>query len=196
MLAHLQGGLLNQAQLAASLGVSAPAIGRYVDLLVDLRLVRRLLPWSGNVGKRLVKSPKVYVRDSGLVHALLELPSLEALLGHPVVGASWEGMVLEQLIVAAGVRWRPGFYRSQGGAEIDLLLESAGGPALAIEVKRSSDPAVPRGFVSACESLGLQQRYIVYSGQERFPLRHGITAISLADLAALLAAGELPSPHS
>jgi len=105
-------------------------------------------------------------------------------------------MVLEQLIVAGGSRWRPAFYRSHGGAEINLLLESAGRPALAIEVKRSSDPAVRRGFVSACESLGLQERYIVYSGQERFPLRHEITAISLADLAALLAAGGLPPRHS
>jgi predicted AAA+ superfamily ATPase len=105
-------------------------------------------------------------------------------------------MVLEQLIVAAGVRWRPGFYRSQGGAEIDLLLESGGGPALAIEVKRSSDPAVPRGLVRACESLGLKQHYILYSGQERFPLRHGVTAISLVELAARLAAGEMPPPLS
>jgi predicted AAA+ superfamily ATPase len=153
----MQGGLLNQAQLAASLGVSASAVGRCVDLLVDLRLVRRLLPWCGNVGA---------------------------------------GMVLEQLIVAAGVRWRPGFYRSQGGAEIDLLLESAGRPARAIKVKRSSDPAVPRGFLSACESLGLQQRYLVYSGQERFPLRHGVTAISIVELSALLAAGEMAPPLS
>ena len=149
MLAHAQGGLLNQARLASSLAVSAPAIGRYVDLLVDLLLVRRLPPWSGNVGKRLVRSPKVYVRDSGLVHALLELETWEDVLGHPVAGPSWEGFVIENLVAAAGERRTPSFYRTEDGAEVDLVFERGGSVEMAVEIKRTTAPSVSRGFARA-----------------------------------------------
>ncbi len=186
MLAHQQGGLLNQAQLAASLGVSAPAVGRYVDLLADLQLVRRLPPWAVNVGKRLVKTPKVFVRDSGIVHALLGLASADDVLGHPVAGASYEGFVLETLIRCAGPSHRAHFYRTHDGAEIDLLLERGGHPEIAVEVKRSSAPSPDRGFGQACDDLGIEQRYVVYPGLERFPLRHGAQAIGLAELATVL----------
>lgn len=186
MLAHQQGGLLNQAQLAASLGVSAPAVGRYVDLLADLQLVRRLPPWAVNVGKRLVKTPKVFVRDSGIVHALLGLASVDDVLGHPVAGASYEGFVLETLIRGAGPSHRAHFYRTHDGAEIDLLLERGGRPEIAVEVKRSTAPSPDRGFGQACDDLGIEQRYLVYPGPERFPLRHGAQAIGLAELAAVL----------
>ncbi|PKO39999.1 MAG: ATPase [Betaproteobacteria bacterium HGW-Betaproteobacteria-3] len=186
MLAHSQGSLLNQSRLAQALGVSAPAVARYLDLLVDLQLVRRLAPWSGNLGKRLVKTPKTYVRDSGLVHALLELETVDALLGHPVAGHSYEGMVIENLIEAAGERRTPYFFRSQDGAEVDLLLERGGQPEVAIEIKRSSAPRLDRGFSVACEDLGVRHRFVVYPGAEQFGLRYGAQAMGLPDMAAWL----------
>jgi predicted AAA+ superfamily ATPase len=187
MLAHQQGGMLNASALAASLGVSAPAVGRYVDLLADLHLVRRLAPWSANPGKRLVKTPKVYVRDSGIVHALLGLANLDALLGHPVVGTSYEGFVLETLIGALGPAHSPWFYRTHDGSEIDLLLAEGGKPVVAIEVKRSTAPSVSRGFGQACNELGITQRWVVCPVHDRFALRQGAQAIGLADLAGVLA---------
>lgn len=187
MLAHQQAGMLNTSQLAANLGVSAPAVGRYVDLLADLQLVRRLSPWAANVGKRLVKTPKVYVRDSGIVHALLALPDLDTLLGHPVVGGSYEGFVLESLINALPPGRTPWFYRTADGAEVDLLIEEGGRPVTAIEVKRSSAPGPSRGFGQACEDLGITQRWVVYPGEERFPLRQGAQAVGVVELAGVLA---------
>jgi predicted AAA+ superfamily ATPase len=142
MLAHQQGGLLNQAKLAASLGVSAPTVMRYADLMVDLQLARRLAPWSSNAGKRLIKTPKVYLRDSGINHALLGLSSWNDVVGHPVAGPSYEGYVIENLLQCAGASRRPYFYRTHDGAEIDLLLERGGVPEMAIEIKRSSAPTL------------------------------------------------------
>ena len=188
MLAHQQGALLNQARMAASLGCSAPTLSRYIDLLVDLQLVRRLPPWSANVGKRLTKSPKVYVRDSGLVHALLELSTWDNILGHPVAGLSYEGFVIENLIQAAGSARRAYFYRTHDGAEIDLVFERGGMPEMAIEVKRSSAPTVERGFTLATADLAVPSRYVVYPGGETFPLRDGVEAMGLAALAAKLRA--------
>jgi uncharacterized protein len=190
MLAHQQGSMLNQAKLASSLGITAPTVTRYIDLLVDLQLVRRLQPYSGNVGKRLVKAPKVYVRDSGLVHALLGLRTWDDILGHPIAGPSYEGFCLENLITAAAqntqIPRRPYYYRTQDGAEIDLVFERAGQPELAIEIKRASAPSVERGFHVACEDLGIAQRYVVYPGDETFALRAGVQAIGLRDLAVKL----------
>jgi predicted AAA+ superfamily ATPase len=186
MLAHQQGSMLNQARLAASLGISAPTVIRYIDLLVDLQLVRRLQPWSGNLGKRLVKSPKVYVRDSGIVHALLGLRQWDDVLGHPVAGPSYEGFVIENLIQAAAQNTQvprlATYYRTQDGAEIDLVFERAGQPEMVIEIKRSSVPSVERGFHIACEDFGVKQRYIVYPGTETFPLRGDVQAVGLKDL--------------
>lgn len=173
MLANGQGNILNSARLAQGLGVSAPMIGRYIDLLVDLMLVRRLQPWSGNLGKRLVKSPKIYVRDSGLVHALLEIGALNQLLGHPVVGPSWEGFVIETLIDAAGPDVAPLFYRTADGAEIDLVFEQAGKPKVAIEVKRASAPQAERGFFVACDDLEIENRIVVGAGAEDYPTKGG-----------------------
>ncbi len=161
MLAHSQGTLLNSARLAQALGVSAPMVGRYLDLLEDLLLVRRLAPWHGNIAKRLVKSPKVYLRDSGLVHALLEIETLHQLLGHPVVGMSWEGFVIENLLAAAGPGSIPLHFRTADGAEIDLLLERAGQPAFAIEIKRSSAPVPSPGFYRAAQAIGAQHKVLV-----------------------------------
>jgi predicted AAA+ superfamily ATPase len=187
MLAHLQGGLLNAAQLAASLGVASPTVGRYIDLLADLQLVRRLQPWSANVGKRLVKTPKVYVRDSGIVHALLGLGELDAVLGHPVAGGSYEGFVLETLIGALPPKVSPHFYRTSDGSEIDLLLIQGERPIMAIEVKRSTAPAISRGFGLACDDLNVEQRWAVYPGTERFTVRQGAQAVGLVELAQRLA---------
>lgn len=181
MLAHLQGGLLNVSDLARNLGLDVRTAGRYLDLLVDLLLVRRLPPWHANVGKRLVKSPKVYLRDSGLVHALLGIGSLDALLGHPVVGASFEGLVIENLAAAA---WTAtcSFYRTTGGAEIDLLLTWPDGSLWAIEIKRSLAPKAERGFHAACEDLAPARRFVVYPGDDRFPAAHGVEVIGMAAL--------------
>jgi predicted AAA+ superfamily ATPase len=187
MLAHSQGSVLNQARIASALGVANPTIDRYIDLLIDLQLVRRLRPWGGNLGKRLVKSPKVYVRDSGLLHGLLELETLNDLLGHPVCGLSFEGLCIENLIQAAGPRRVPYFYRTQVGAEIDLVLEKGGKPEMAIEVKRSMTPSPEKGFAIGCDDLQISQRYVVYPGQERIPLRHGALAMGLQELVSALA---------
>ncbi len=187
MLAHNQGSVLNQSRIASALGVANPTIDRYIDLLVDLQLVHRLRPWGGNLGKRLVKSPKVYVRDSGLLHGLLELQTLNDLLGHPVCGHSFEGHCIENLIQAAGKRRVPYFYRTQVGAEIDLVLEKGGKSEIAIEIKRSMAPSPERGFALACDDLQIEQRYVVYPGQERISLRHGAQAMGLQELVALLA---------
>ncbi|MBI3901976.1 MAG: ATP-binding protein [Nitrosomonadales bacterium] len=184
MLAHHQGGLLNTAQLARNLGVDVKTAGSYLDLLVDLLLVRRLPPWHANLGKRLVKAPKVYVRDSGLVHALLGIADKETLLAHPVVGASWECFVIENLLAAAqGSDVQAYFYRTSGGAEIDLLLAWPDGKLCAIEIKRSLAPRVERGFHAACADLNPLRKFVVYPGKERYRIAEDIEAISLAELA-------------
>ena len=187
MLAHQQGALVNASVLARSLALDMRTVNRYLDLLVEMFLVRRLEPWHANLGKRLTKSPKLYVRDSGLLHALLGLPDEEALLGHPAVGASWEGFVLENLITAAGTSASAHFYRTSGGAEVDLLLNWPSGECWAIEVKRSLAPKVERGFHSACEDLQPARKLVVYPGDEPFPLGHGVQAIPLAALCRELA---------
>lgn len=186
MLAHNQGGLMNASRLAAGLEVSSQTVSRYTDLLVDLLLVRRLQPYHVNVGKRLVKSPKVYIRDSGLLHALLNLQDRNALLGHPVAGASWEGFVIENLINAAPALTVPGFYRTAGGAEIDLLLELPGGERWAIEVKRSRAAKPGRGFYQACDDLKPAKRFVVHAGHERFPVAEGLEAIGILELSDTL----------
>jgi predicted AAA+ superfamily ATPase len=186
MLAHRQGAPLNLAELARGLGVDAKTAARYLDLLVDLLLARRLPPWHANVGKRLTKSPRLYLRDSGLVHTLLGLADLEALLAHPVVGASWEGFVVENLIAAAPPDVSSYYYRTSGGAEIDLLLVFPGGERWAVEVKRSLAPRPARGFHAACEDLRPARSFVVYPGAERYPVSPGVDAISLAELAGEL----------
>lgn len=188
MLAHHQGGLLNTAQFARNLGVDAKTAAGYLDLLVDLLIVRRLPPWHANLGKRLVKSPKVYVRDSGLAHALLNIPDLETLLAHPVVGQSWECFAIENLLVAAADKAQGYFYRTSGGAEIDLLLAWPDGSLWAVEIKRSLTPKLERGFHAACDDLQPARKYVVYPGRAAYPLYPDIEAIPVAELARLVAA--------
>jgi predicted AAA+ superfamily ATPase len=188
MLAHHQGGLLNTAQFARNLGVDAKTAASYLDLLVDLLIVRRLPAWHANLGKRLVKSPKVYVRDSGLAHALLAIPDKETLLGHPVVGQSWECFAIENLLVSAADKVQGYFYRTSGGAEIDLLLAWPDGSLWAVEIKRSLSPKVERGFHAACDDLAPARKFVVYPGQERYRITPDIEAISLVELATELSA--------
>ena len=186
MLAHAQGGLLNAAALAEGLGVSGQTIGRYMDLLVDLMLVRRLQPWHENAGKRLVKSPKVYVRDSGLVHALLGLGTLEGLLGHPVTGGSWEGFCLETLIAAAPAGTEPYFYRTSAGAELDLILRLPGGEVWAIEIKRTTAPKLSRGFHIAAADIGANRKLLIFAGAREVPASEDTRALPLSAAVDLL----------
>jgi uncharacterized protein len=190
MLAHNQARLLNAASLGQGLGVDGKTVARYLDLLVDLLLVRRLPAWHRNPGKRLVKAPKVQVRDSGIAHALLGIGSKEQLLGHPVAGPSWESFVMETLLVLAPRGTEANFYRTSAGAEIDLVLTLPGGKLWAVEIKRSSAPKVERGFHLACADLKPDQRFVVYPGDERFPLDAHTDVIGLAALGQALQAAK------
>lgn len=186
MLAHVQGGLLNAANLARGLAVDGKRIAHYVDLLADLMLVRRLQPFQANMGKRLVKSPKIYVRDSGIVHALLGIDSQEALMGHPVSGTSWEGFVIENLVAAAPVGTVPMFYRTAGGAEIDLVLEIPSHGLWAIEIKRGLSAKAGKGFFQACEDLKPNKRFIVNAGTDRWGIGEDMEAIGAMAMAEIL----------
>lgn len=186
MLAHNQGQLLNASRLATSLEVSVPTVNRYIDLLVDLLLVRRLEPQHVNIGKRLVKTPKLYIRDSGLVHALLRLETQNDLAGHPVNGASWEGFVIETLITASQ-DIPASFYRTRAGAEVDLVLEPGHtGERWVVEIKRGLNPKLTKGLRNSLADLRPARAFVVYSGQETYPLAENIEAIGLSALAELI----------
>ncbi|SLN39564.1 ATP-binding protein [Oceanibacterium hippocampi] len=188
MLAHGQGSLLNASRLASGLSVTSPTVTAYIDLLVDLLLVRRLRPFHANVGKRLVKSPKIYVRDSGLVHALLGIADYNALAGHPVVGPSWEGFVIENLLAVAPPRTEASFYRTSAGAEIDLLLELPGDSGLwAVEIKRGLSAKPGKGFHNARQDLAPARCFVVHGGEERYPLAPDVEAIGLREMMRLVA---------
>ena len=178
MLAHHQGELLDQSKLAAALAISGQTVSRYIDLLCDLMLVRRLPAWHGNVGKRLVRSPKVYVRDSGLVHALLGLSNQDALLGHPVAGSSWEGFVIEQLINAAP-QAQASFYRTSNGAEVDLVLTFRNQQTWTIEIKRSSAPTVSKGFYQAATDLVAVRKLLVAPVEQTYPMKEGVEVVDV-----------------
>ena len=186
MLAHNQAQILNAASLARGLAVDGKTVAGYLDLLVDLLVVRRLPAWHRNVGKRLVKSPKVYVRDTGIAHALLGIHDKEALLGHPAVGQTWESFVLETMITTSPDGAEAHYYRTSNGTEIDLLLSLPNGELWAIEVKRSSAPKLERGFHSACADLKPHKRFVVYPGTERFPLDKATDAIGVGEICELI----------
>ncbi|WP_420449814.1 ATP-binding protein [Candidatus Palauibacter sp.] len=184
MLAHNQGQTFNAAGLAKSLSLSGVTVARYLDLMVDLLLVRRLVSWRGNLGRRLVKAPKTYLRDSGVCHALLGIESLDSLLGHPVAGSSWEGLVIENIASALPAHASLGYYRTVGGAEVDLVIEAGAGEIWAVEIKRSTAPRISRGFHSACEDLRPARKLVVYPGLERFSLGRDIEAVPLSEVRA------------
>ncbi|MCY4262536.1 MAG: ATP-binding protein [Candidatus Dadabacteria bacterium] len=187
MLAHGQGTLLNISKLASGLSISARTVSGYIDLLASLLLVRRLRPFYANVKKRLVRSPKLYVRDSGIVHALLGIADHNSLAGHPVVGMSWEGFVIENLLCAAPTRTMASFYRTAAGAEIDLVLELPGSRApWAVEIKRSAGGALGKGFRNAVQDLRPERCFVVTADGERYPLAEGVEAIGLREMVSIL----------
>lgn len=188
MLAHLHGTEINASRVAASLGLAAKTVSHHLDLLADLMLARRLQPWFTNVGKRLVKSPKFYWRDSGVLHALLGLNGNEQLLSHPVAGKSWEGFVIEQLTASVGDLGTPWFYRTAVGAEIDLLIERPDGTLWAFEIKRSAAPVVQRGFHTACDDVKVKRRVVVHGGDKSFPMPNGIEALPLIEAMQIVSA--------
>lgn len=181
MLAHLSGGLLNCSALARSLDVNATTIARYLDLLVDLLLVRRLPPWHGNLSKRLVKMPKVYLRDSGILHSLLSIADRDALLGNPKLGDSYETFVVEQLLGSIASDTSASFFRTAAGAEIDLVLEF-GMERWALEIKHSSAPAPSRGFHEGCRDINATRKLIVYPGLESYRIKNDIEVTPLTAL--------------
>ena len=177
MCAHLHGQLFNASQLGLALGgLAHTTVARYLDLLVDALVLRRLEPWHANVGKRLVKSPKAYVRDSGLLHALLGIASLDDLAGHPAAGLSWEGFIIEQLIAGLPPLATHGFYRTAAGAELDLVVET-GGKRVGYEIKLSNAPRPARGFWTACEDLGLDRAFVIAPVREGYPLADKVEVI-------------------
>ena len=189
MLAHLQGSTANVAQLARNLDVDTRTANGYLDLMTDLLLVRKLAPWHSNQGKRLVKSHKIYIRDSGLLHGLLGITDMDSLLSHPVVGASWEGHAIESLLAVAPPEATPSFYRSSGGAEMDLLLTWPDGAHWAMEIKRSTTPKVQRGFYSACDEIRPMKKWLVYPGVDTYPLHDDIQVVPLHAAMQALAGG-------
>jgi predicted AAA+ superfamily ATPase len=185
MLAHLQGSLLNYSQLATALAISGQLVHRYVDILCDLMLLRRLPAWHGNVGKRLVKSPKVYVRDSGLVHALLGLTNYESVLSHPVAGLSWEGFVIEQ-IMSAAPSLDYSFYRTAQGAEADLIIDFRHGQIWVVEIKRSSAPTVSKGFHQAAVDVNAHRKILVAPVEHTYQMKDNVQVMSVQTLIAEL----------
>ena len=186
MVAHLHGQMFNASAIAASLGISASTTGRYLDHLCDTLMVRRLRPYYVNLGKRLVKSPKVYVRDSGLLHSLLGLREVNDLLGHPSTGASWEGFVVEQIANHLPAGANLSFYRTAAGAELDVVVE-LGRKKLGFEVKFSSAPTVTKGFWQACEDVGVDAAFIVAPVQTGWPVDGKVQVIPVTDIPARLA---------
>jgi len=181
MLSHLSGGLLNRSTLARSLDVNATTITRYLDLMVDLLLVRRLQPWHGNIGKRLSKSPKVYLRDTGILHALLAIGSREELLGNPKLGDSFESFVIEQVLSTIPSDTAASFYRTAAGAEIDLVLEF-GIEVWAIEIKHSSAPKPSRGFFEACNDVKATRKLVLYPGHDSYMIKNNVQVMPITDL--------------
>ncbi len=179
MLAHWHGQQVNTSSLGKSLEVDHKTIRSYLDILTDFYMVRQLQPWAGNTRKRLVKSPKVYLRDSGLLHFLLNISDYDTLLGHPVLGASWEGFVLESIIQSLPNKWQFSYYRTSGQTELDLVLEGPKNEVLAVEIKRSIAPKVSKGFHSASDDIKATRKFVVFSGEDRFPLTQDTEAINL-----------------
>jgi len=184
MLAHYHGQLWNGSEIARSLGEAHTTVKRHLDLLTGTLMVRQLQPWHVNLGKRQVKSPKIYVRDSGLLHALLGVPQFRDLEGHPKVGASWEGFVVEEAVRAAGER-NCYFWATQSGAELDLLVTVAGQP-WGVEVKYADAPGMTKSMHIAISDLNLSRLLVVYPGAESYPLNEKTTVVPLTRLRAEL----------
>ncbi|QMW00107.1 ATP-binding protein [Spirosoma foliorum] len=181
MIAHINSSILNVSDLARSLGVSQPTVNRYLDLLEGSFVIHRLPPYFANVSKRLVKSPKLYLRDSGLLHQLAQVISYDVLLGHPVVGASWEGYVIEQTRRVVGTEWSFYYYRTAAGAEIDLLLIAPNGKKIAIEIKLSNAPTVSKGFYQSIADINPDYSFIVIPDGDSYPKADGLWVCNLTE---------------
>lgn len=183
MIAHSHGQLWNASKIAGSLGISAPTVRSYLDILAETFIVRQIQPYHSSIKKRLIRSPKVYIRDSGLLHTLLNIKTIEDLHGHPSLGSSWEGFIVEQVMGILPERWQAYFYRTGAGAEIDLVLFDSKHKPTAIEIKYSMSPKLERGFWNAYEDLSCKKGYVVYPGAESYPLGKNVVTLSLKDLA-------------
>ncbi|MEN6320859.1 MAG: ATP-binding protein [Syntrophaceae bacterium] len=186
MLAHLHGQLWNKSRVADSMDVSAPTVQRYLDVLEDTFIIRQLPPYHFNIKKRLIKSPKVYIRDSGLFHTLLMIKSMEYLQGHPTIGSSWEGFVIEQIIPLLPSHWKCYFYRTSAGAEIDLLIVGEDGILIPIEIKYSLSPKPTKGFWNAYQDLSCTKGFVVYPGAEVYPLGSGVLALPIKEISQII----------
>ena len=179
MCAHNQAQLLNSSKLGESLGLTHPTIRRYIDLLEQTFILRTLQPFEGNVKKRLVKSPKVYIRDTGILHRLLQIDSFNDLMGNPIFGASWEGLVIENIL--SNLRdWSPYFYRTATGDEIDLIL-TKGNKILAVECKASTAPQLTKGFWKALEDVQAEQAFVIAPVPNAYPIKENVTVCGIAD---------------
>lgn len=186
MLAHVHGQLWNASRIAGSLGITAPTVKHYLDILEETFVARVLAPWFSNTKKRLIKSPKVYIRDSGLLHALLRIPTIEDLRSHPIAGSSWEGFVIEQLLGRIPRDWQAHYYRTSAGAEIDLLLHDRRNRPVAVEIKYSMTPQVTKGFWIAMDDLSCKKGYVVYPGDDAYPIAENVSALPLTDMDKIL----------
>ena len=182
----MQGEPINFSKLGGNLEVDGKTVAGYVDILVDLLLVRRLEPWYANVKKRLVKSPNFYIRDSGILHRLLGIGDYDSLLSNPVLGKSWEGFVIENILSVLPLRAAAYFYRTAAGAEIDVLLTLPGKELWAIEIKHSVAPTITKGFHLACKDVKATRKFVVYGGNDEFPIANDTTVISLKKLLVTL----------
>ncbi len=187
MLAHNNAQQVNYSKLGASLGVSYKTVKNYIDTLTDFYMLRQIQPWAGNSKKRLVKAPKIYVRDSGLAHRMLNIPNFETLLGHPTIGASWESFVIENILRTISDKWQHSFYRTSAQAKVDLVLEGPNRQVWAVEIKRSSAPTVTKGFHYACADIVATRKFLIYPGTECFPLSNNIEAMGLLAFLEMLA---------
>ena len=189
MLAHLQGETINYSKLASNLEVDAKTASNYIDILTDLLLVRRIEPWHTNVKKRLVKSPRFYVRDSGILHRLLGINNYDALLSNPILGKSWEGFVVENILSVLPSRAESYFYRTAAGAEIDLVIKMPSSEIWAIEIKYGLAPKLGKHYSQTCDEVGATHKYILYGGDDEFPVGNDVKIISLSGLMERLQSG-------
>jgi predicted AAA+ superfamily ATPase len=180
MLAHVHGQIWNASKIAGSLGITAPTVKHYLDILEETFVARVLAPWYSNTKKRLVKSPKVYIRDTGLLHTLLQIATIEDLRSHPIVGTSWEGFVIEQVLGSLPRDWQSHYYRTSAGAEIDLLLHDRRNRPVAVEVKFSATPQVTKGFWIAMDDLACKNGFVIYPGKDAYPIAENVMAIPLS----------------
>ncbi len=186
MLSHFHGQQVNLSNLGKSLEVSHTTIRNYLDILTDLYMIRQVQPWAGNTKKRLVKSPKIYVRDTGILHRLLNISDYEMFLGNPIIGHSWEGFIVENIISTLSDKWRYSYYRTTTQTEIDLIIEGPRAEVWAIAIKRTAAPKIKAAFHTACADVNATKKFVIYSGTECFPIAENTEAIGIVEFLTLI----------